>query len=839
MTTDFSKYQHIIDQFRGEVSASDFETRFTALTRAIPKKEKFLLKMELKRLASVCTRLIDLRGLVDGECYTYEHENKVHFLDDIAVKVFEENIAYYDGYTFGVYEAVNNTENNFRVIYNKQKVNQQKNTNQKDNVANTTAKVFEKTQYPATFYQFGQYFNRIEERMNFALPLSIVVDGKQVFKATMSDISVHGCKFKVPDTVKLAVGQIIDISFIGLESECSFSDKNSFGYEICNVSIDANVQLVGVKRVDIGKKETFIRALKEFIQSNKRRYKINIDNSIQALQARSLEQFTLPLINELPVFLMETTDGILPRYALTSTNNQAIYQYWQDEKTSSTLHFLMNKTRLESLEKALIKPKRLLVYSFIHHNKGAMYFYSADEEQLKCHPDFMQQFLAFAASKPSFAVTELSVITVKEEGADSPFTVPDTILNASSINTVKAPVNNEDKKSKQLNDPVSSEVKSILTSLPYIIVANDLTHKCSVAEYQQFTYDDIDIKLLKSFGHKRSSKSIVVDELGVNYKNHRKELRFKYETQSIVTTDNENYSGVSCDFSISGLRIKFPNPVSLKKGNVVNLSFPTLQKITSAFDLKNLPYEVVHINKKHTVLNLRVHIKQHQHIGRSFFKLLIEKNKDKLTVDEYANIIPGLFTALRNLYANSIRSQSLIIQTSGSRYKIESLCSSGVYGDLLPQMHQLSDRPKFYNLYPLLNNLQATNFLNAQLKRMSAGDEPVRCLLYIAVNDEVEAVNQKVTTQLASELVSIAEKKQFIRDALKFGSFFCVQIKLSRTAPADMEYLSPELNYISSYAIHRGKQIEEDILRVTGVIQLLDMTKDTLLRHKLLNTIDV
>ena len=116
MTKNFSKYQNIIDEFRGQVSNRNFETVFTDKCAHIPKTDRFLLKMELKRLAGNCARLIDLRGHVDGECRLYEHENRTHYLDDVAIKVFQENMMLYGKYTFGVYEAVNNTENNFRVI---------------------------------------------------------------------------------------------------------------------------------------------------------------------------------------------------------------------------------------------------------------------------------------------------------------------------------------------------------------------------------------------------------------------------------------------------------------------------------------------------------------------------------------------------------------------------------------------------------------------------------------------------------------------------------------------------------------------------------------------------
>ena len=46
----------------------------------------------------------------------------------------------------------------------------------------------------------------------------------------------------------------------------------------------------------------------------------------------------------------------------------------------------------------------------------------------------------------------------------------------------------------------------------------------------------------------------------------------------------------------------------------------------------------------------------------------------------------------------------------------------------------------------------------------------------------------------------------------------------------------PELSYISSYAIHRGKQLEQDIWSVAGVVQVFDITKEALIRYQLMNS---
>ena len=109
MNKDFSKYKKIIDDFSGQVLNPNFEASFSSAAKNIPKTERFLLKMELKRLAAPCTRLIDLRGHVDGECKPFVHEDRTHYLDDVAIKAFSDSFVLYSGYTFGVYEAVMST----------------------------------------------------------------------------------------------------------------------------------------------------------------------------------------------------------------------------------------------------------------------------------------------------------------------------------------------------------------------------------------------------------------------------------------------------------------------------------------------------------------------------------------------------------------------------------------------------------------------------------------------------------------------------------------------------------------------------------------------------------
>lgn len=809
MIKDFSKYQHIIDTFRGKVNKTNFDAKFASSTKSLSKTEKFILKMELKRLASACTRSIDLRGLVNGVCKLYEYNGQSHFLDEVAIRVFEEHVAEYGTYTFGVYEAVKNTENNFRVIYQTEQSGYIRTTEE------PVTKSSEKFQYPGSLFRFNDYADRCEERMNFAIPIVINLENKQQLRATSSDISSLGCKFRLTNVIQLQIGQIIDITFSGLEQEFQFSATDVFSFKIKNIHRDGNTQLIGCQRIQVPERDAFSQFLSGFIQGNKRRYKINLDNTITALQSRSFEQFILPQLTELPVYIEKGETGLVPRYALTTKNNQAIYQYWQDEAGNSTLPTLLDEQRLARLQHA--RDKTLLVYSFIHQSQGKSFFYSMDEEQLQLDNSFSSSFLMLAANQKTFSITELSYVNRDENSTYSPFTLANSLS----------------KKEQFINLPPSDEVITSLASIPFITVVNDITHPSLVAQYQQIVSEKIPTTKLKKYGHRRFTTPSAVDELGVSYKNQRQESRFIYDTPVVVESKKIKWQGKSHDFSVSGLKMELDKPAMLVKGDIVYLTFPNLQKITSAFDLKQLPYEVIRINKKKTILNLRVHVKAHQHIGRSFFKLLINKNREKLTLDEYAILTPGLSEAIRTSYAKTMNTPTLVVQTSGSRYKVESIASNNDSSELFRQMKRLSDRKSYYNLYPLLTKLQSSNLLDKHFKSLLVGDEAITELLYIAINPNEDTVEKSIKLTLDTELTTPDLKRFFIKKSLKRGQFYCLKLMISRTNEPDMEYLNPELSYISSYAIHRGKKLEQDIWSVAGMIQYFDITKEVLFSYNL------
>ena len=60
-----------------------------------------------------------------------------------------------------------------------------------------------------------------------------------------------------------------------------------------------------------------------------------------------------------------------------------------------------------------------------------------------------------------------------------------------------------------------------------------------------------------------------------------------------------------------------------------------------------------------------------------------------------------------------------------------------------------------------------------------------------------------------------------------------MRLYISRTGRPDTDYLSNELSYVSQYALHKAKELEEALWSVTGVGDVVDITEEALSHFEL------
>lgn len=820
-TPDLLPYLGIIERLKPLLNTNEFSEVFTILTQEIPKPKQFLLKMELKRLGQPCNYYIDLRGRVDGEVRPFEHGGKTHYMDDTAVKAFERGIKRYGQYTLGLYEEVMNTDNNYRVRHKQETEQRLQAVIAGDPLVNKDTPADAEPEQDKTgprIVQFASYCSRGEERMNFTIDIEVELDDGETFQASTVDLSVSGSKLKVPGSRRLQSGQKIALHFTGLEQEFALGLSQGIPYQVIDSEVVDRSQYVRVKRLPLADERGFTDFLKQFIHGNKRRYKVNLDNTLDAVIVKGYEQFYLPRIASLPVFIA-VRDGLpVPVCALTTENNRQHVQYFQDERQQSVLMQILAGKRLKACLQKAPAERSTILYCFTHAAKGKLYFYSATADELAQQPQLQSVFFGFGAQKPSWRVFHLVVHRTHPQDSHILLSLPDTA----------------DQEIQKLNQPPSPIVQQFIQDFRYVAALTEINHNESNLLYQQISFDETLLSQLKIFGHAKVDELPPLEAVAVQYVNLRAEGRFLYKTRVLLKINNQQYiEAHTRDFSSRGLQIESHEQVAYQKGDKVQLALPDMQKISSKYGLQDLEYEVMAVSKNQLIMNLRILEQDAPHQGRLFFEQLIKNNRAKLTMAEETPKFAGLGQALRNMYVKALNSFPFFMHRHGIRYDLNVLGQGAEPNNLHRLLGVLAEDKTKPNLQPLLKN-SATNlhFAN-QLKGMKRQDPPRTYEVFIRYRQNQLKMEQSFVTEFDFDLKTTQAKHFFIQDALANDLLFAFRIHLSRTGRPDTEHINKELSYISVYAIHKAKVLEEELWSVVGVGDVIDISDEILLRFSI------
>ncbi|WP_046006250.1 PilZ domain-containing protein [Pseudoalteromonas rubra] len=805
------QYQDLIDELKIDLGDPNFDFIFKQKTAQLSKPDQFLLKMEMTRLSQPVARFIDLRGQVSGQVKPYEYEGKQHFMDDVAIRVFEQEVARYGGYTLAVYEAVMNTDNNFKVMQKQAAQQQDEDTPGQD--------LSQATQY----IRFASYESRIEERMNYSIKITVEFGNQRLANASTSDISLSGAKIKLAPNYHLHKGDLVSLRLVGLEQDFELGLKSGIQYEVVAVDPVSNeYNHVRLKRTFVENNSGFDDFLQSFIHGNKRRYKINLDNTMDAVVCKGYEQYYLPRVNSLFVFFSQAKTMLYPSLVLTNENNAHINYYFEDERKTSSLYSVFNQQRLDMLLQRPEPVKEAYCYTFTHGKNGKIYFYSAFDWELKKSAELHHLFMGFGSQKDSWRIFKVQLMPSHHEDAFIPLSLPSSA----------------GKNVEKLNKRPTPRVQGLIENVKYLMTLSDITTEQQTAYYQALQYTKEQVNLIKQFGHGKAKVPPPLEVVALEYVNLRSHKRYLYKTAvAVAAEDGAVLHGHTRDFSVMGLQVALDEPATLQKGDIVHLDLPELQKITKQHNLTKLRYEVMAVNKAKTIINLKVNILSNvQHTAITFFKILIENNKNKLQPCEEAPRIPGLSHALRNMVTKSICQFPLYLHKSAAHFKIGAI-GQGLYPTTLHKI-LLSEvihhnHQEYVQPHGLLPSDFIGEYLSERLRKQSRQDKPLQYTVFLRFDPKAQTLQEALKSQCIAAGESLDPLFLFIKRALKKELLFVFHLYISKTGRPDMDYLANELRYVSHYAIHKAKGLEEALWNVAGVCDMIEVT------DQLLPTLDV
>ncbi|CAH9056445.1 hypothetical protein PSECIP111854_01794 [Pseudoalteromonas sp. CIP111854] len=798
------KYQPLIKELKSQLGDPNFDRIFDQMTSDISKPDKFLLKMEMSRLSQPIARFIDLRGQVAGEVIPYEYDGKQHFMDDLAIEVFEREIARHGKYTLAVYEEVMHTENNFRVM--------QKAQDSESLVEDIAPEQVDSPQ----LIRFASYESRIEERMNYSIKISIELGKGHSIRGTTSDISLSGAKIKMPAKERIKQGQIVSIRLIGLEQEFELGLKGGIQYEVVAIEpLSRELSHVRLKRTFIENSSSFDEFLDSFIHGNKRRYKINLDNTMDAIICKGYEQYYQPRVNSLFIFITEKDKLLLPSIALTNENNANIHYYFEDERKTSCLYQVLSQARLEAMLSLPNAVKESTLYCFTHIKDGKMYHYSAFDFELAKQAQLRSLFIAYGANKSSWRTFKVQLMPSHHEDAFIPLSLP----------------KNAGKNVEKLNKRPPPRAQSYIDNVKYLILLTDISSEHQRTAYQKVTFDKRLVNQLKVFGRGKALNPPKLEVVSLEYVNLRAHKRYLYKTATILHVDGAaEVQGYTLDFSVMGLQIQLAQPSTVTKGDIVHIDLPELQKITKQYTLSNLRYEVMAVSKTKTTINLKVSkLTDSPKTASDFFKLLIDSNKDKLQPCKETPRVPGLSTALRNMITKSVCQFPFYLHKEASHFKVGSV-GIGLYPTpihhLLMQYHY--GKQGYLNVKPLFPSGFIENTLTEAVKKHSRKSKPLKYNLFVSFDNTEKDLSKAIKSHCIEKGEPQESLSLFLKKAITKNMLFVFHLHVSKTGRPDTDYLANELRYVSHYALHKAKELEEGLWKVTGVCDLIDVTDEHL-----------
>ena len=798
--------KELIEQLVPHLEDSDFDDIFAGMTEHLSKSNRFLLKMEVRRLAAPCQRAIDLRGKVDAECFEYSHGDLLHYLDDDAQATFESTTALYNGYSVGVFEAVTNAQNSYRVKQQQQaeqRLNEQLKKQQAGNhataepLATDTAKIG----HPAREVSLTNFFSRQEERLLLGLTLKIRLGNGRTVHCHSLNVSVNGLKIKLPERYEIDDDDIIGVHFMSLAQEYGESGiKRELNYRVVKRVVNGENLLVSLCKVH--RDPDFEEFMSGYLAQELPKSKVDCEHLLAAIESTGYQFLHFNKLNGLPVFFSRREQQFRTEIAMYNHNNKPILEYWEGQSKLQRIACLFSQQRLETLLNQQQTPAMLTLYTFTHVARGKRFFYSATREEL-AEQQLTELFFAFGANKESWRVYQFYFMPLQGDHWQYHSVLP-AHLDKSELLT--------DSQSEQLGN---------LSHLGYLL---DITDEAARQRYRQYSMNGQQPNVLHRFGHTAEAPQ-GLQLVALDNFQRRREDRFPYQTPAVINNGSTAINGFTEDFSVHGLQLRLSSPYKGKRESLISLSLPGLQKVARQQNLMEIPYRIQQISKDGTVLNLAAHQPDGEHQGMLFFQKLIKANSDKLSTQ----LTPpeALSRSLNQLLAHHLFTLPAFIGRRNFRLVIDSLARPRGHSRLLNLFDALSDESGSFDTSPLSSPSQFKVLIGEPLRTMDSDSQPhctvVLLQLSLDANNDYQCVSKRM-----DEFADEEQVIQFVRTAHRQGQFYGVQVMLNSSERISSRGLSGEALYAARQSIHRARRLQDDMDEIFAIAELVDISDEVM-----------
>jgi len=775
----------------------------------------FQIKSEIKRLGKKCNRILDLRDKIKNtEIQDIEYQGVRHHLTEKTLIEFRKLIEYYNGeYTLDVFESINQYVKNLK----QQEFDEfNKKTEKKDQKE-------KKLKTSLSNISFTDFFIRKEERMHFAVPISIFEEEgvnladsirlikhsfangerKSIQNGLTTDISINGLGIKVSNLVEYQKGQKLVIRMTGIEGDFVV-DQPFIQYEVIKIEDKNQFKYIALKKIEDDLNSEINTYTKNLINGNKKRYKISLENVVEAVKGKSYEQFYISKLTNMPVYfnLNQDTKELTTKYNFINKNSSNIINFFKHPQQNNIFEQAIKHSKLSNLIDA-DKEKCILYFACFYiekNDKKHFYSFSAisnDDINLK-------KFIKYGSQINTLKVFKINFMNINGvEDSFIPSTLPKDILKQVSPQEMR----------------ISPLIERSLSDINYLGIFTDVTRYYNMDFFKHIKIEKIDLTFLSQCQVKNFSEapSQSIQAESNEFTNHD---RFMVNTMITIHKGVEKIICHTTDISVEGFRVKFDSPNSLSENINVKVSFNEYEQ--NYHNLNNLNYKIVNHNDNTLYLQAIGDLQVHK--GAIFWKKYINSNYNKLRHAETNNNFIGLSKALRNIFSKHHNNLLCFLETSNRQVKPFAISYSHNLGSRCNLLNKLNINQNNLHkeIQPLLFNHNFLNRVDLISKSITA-DAPIGKLLCFVSFKNFTTEKKIFKVMFEDQFKTERDKYDFLNTVDKSESFV-FELEITKKTRVFNKYFKNEINYIQSYSLYKAEKLMENISRVSGLVEIKDIT---------------
>ena len=786
---------------------------------------RFLIKVEIKRLARPCPYVLDFRSYFD-DCEKVHHNNICHYLDEISKTLFLDSVEKNNGlFSMSLFNEIN-THAKQRHI---EKVKQE-----------NALKALKAGQGPVpsdplkTFTLINDNFCQdpiidLESKCRIFTydPLGMSRKGKEEIglPAILVDLNLGNCVLKADYQAIDEACEDVFLWFYDHSEHLGIEKEIVLQYHLEDFKHSKGKKHTQYRlKLNKSSESKMINQLSELLTKKVQCYSQLQSNQIQPLidsiLAKSHEQFFMAKSPDIAMLCTQHQTVWYPSCGLHTKSNEDLWQFFSCDSVDNLLPNLFTYTELQaalSAKKDFDQYAYILKHQYHENEQPKAQFIILWQSQLTSKK--AQELLKKYILNGNYRHIRLKLTTINaQQDAYNPSALP------SHINPVLA----------LLNRPINMQVNKVLTCSNYFAQLSDVTDINEVLALKQaLKVPSISlpttqaIKCPVRYQLPIIKAAVAMEQVEVKVNDFRSEDRFDYALTLRLTRHGKTackIAGVTNNISTKGLSIALDEPLACKAGVEVRLSMdiPYRNRVVT---IANQVYQLVGCSD-HKNLRLLIGQTERRHAASYMLREFIYQNMDNLKpsgLDKKETY--GLEQALRNVYAKNHFSVPFFIHQDKRQWFISSVAMNQQTQINSLNVDSHNDKEMLVKL------IEQEKFRNYCMSVINKVDKktPIKSFYLIVLPRNLQDkqkqmfwFNDLAQLQNSGHLVDVIEKIRLL------GKPTILRIQVLKPARVMDKYFRDELQYLAQIASRKADDVLNTIEGVCGLGEISDQTEHVL-----------